>query len=222
MKTLVIAPHPDDEILGCGGTLLRRAAEGGVVGWLVVTAMTESEGWSVERIQQRTEEIERVREGLGIAAEHLYQLGLPAAALDRLPMGTLVAGVSEVFKDFLPEEVFLPHPGDAHSDDRTVFEAASACMKWFRYHSVQRVLTYETLSETDAGLDLTRPFSPTVFVDISAYLERKKTLMRVYSSEIGAFPFPRSEEAIDALARLRGAQAGFMAAESFVLLRERS
>lgn len=221
MKTLVIAPHPDDELLGCGGTLLRRGAEGGTVGWLLMTSITEQGGWSAERIDQRAGEIERVREGLGIATEHLYPLGFPAAELDQVPMSTLVARMSEVFKDFQPEEVLLPHPGDVHSDHRITFEVACACTKWFRYPSVKRVLTYETLSETDAGLDPSRRFQPTVFVDISAYLERKMELMRVYVSEMGAFPFPRSAEALRALAQMRGAQAGFDGAEGFVLLRER-
>nr|WP_242519205.1 PIG-L deacetylase family protein [Halochromatium roseum] len=218
---MVIAPHPDDELLGCGGTLLRRSAEGGTVGWLLMTAITEQGGWSPERIDERAGEIERVREGLGVATQHHYSLGFPTAELDQVPMSTLVARVSEVVRDFQPEEVLLPHPGDAHSDHRSTFEAASACTKWFRYPSVQRVLTYETLSETDAGLDPFRAFQPTVFVDISAYLEKKRALMRVYASEMGAFPFPRSDEALHALARVRGAQVGFEAAEAFRLLRER-
>ena len=221
MKTLVVAPHPDDELLGCGGTLLRRIAEGGTVGWLLMTAITEEGGWSRERIEQRAREIEKVRKGLGIAAQHLYRLDFPTAQLDQQPMDKLVSRVSDVFNDFEPEEVLLPHPGDAHSDHRVTFEAASACTKWFRYPSVRRVLTYETLSETDAGPDPVRVFHPTVFVDISDYLERKIELMRVYESEMGEFPFPRSERALWALAEVCGARAGFDAAEEFMLLRER-
>jgi LmbE family N-acetylglucosaminyl deacetylase len=221
VKTLVIAPHPDDELLGCGGTLLRRSAEGGTVGWLLMTTITEEGGWSRSRIEQRATEIEQVREGLGIASRHLYQLGLPAAELDRQPMDALVSGLSEVFRDFEPEEVLLPHSGDAHSDHRVTFEAASACTKWFRYPSVRRVLTYETLSETDAGLNPSHVFQPTVFVDISSYLERKIELLRTYASEMGDFPFPRSGRALRAQAEVYGARAGFMAAEGFTLLRER-
>ncbi|MDY6868865.1 MAG: LmbE family protein [Chloroflexota bacterium] len=159
---------------------------------------------------------------MGIASRHLYQLGLTTAELDRQPMDTLVSRISEVFRDFEPEEVLLPHPGDAHSDHRHTFEAASACTKWFRYPSVKRVLTYETISETDVGLDTSRGFQPTVFVDISEFLGRKIELMQLYASEMGAFPFPRSEEALQALAQVRGAQAGYAAAEGFMLLRERS
>jgi LmbE family N-acetylglucosaminyl deacetylase len=221
LRTLVIAPHPDDELLGCGGTLLRRRAEGGTVGWLLMTSITADGGWSAEQTRQRAFQIERVREGLSIAPENLYQLGFNPADLDKIPMNILVPRLADVFNDFQPEEVFLPHPGDAHSDHRITFEAACACTKWFRYPSVKRVLTYETLSETDSGLDQSRCFHPTSFVDICEYLERKIELMGIYESEIGIFPFPRSELAMESLARLRGAQAGFMAAEAFVVLKER-
>jgi len=222
VKTLVVAPHPDDELLGCGGTLLRRTAEGGTVAWLLITAITEEGGCSADRIAQRSLEIEQVREGLGIASEHFYPLGFPTAQLDRVPMDTLVSRVSSVFKEFEPEEVLLPYSGDVHSDHRIVFEAASACTKWFRYPSVKRVLAYETLSETDFGIDpRDSGFKPNVYVDISKQIDRKIELMRIYESEMGEFPFPRSEATLRALAQLRGSQAGFGAAEAFLLLVQR-
>jgi len=222
MKTLIVAPHPDDELLGCGGTLLRRVAEGGTVAWLLMTAITKEAGWEVEKIQQRSLEIERVREGLQVAPHHLYALGFPTAELDRIPMNTLVKKISEVFTDFRPDEVLLPYPGDVHSDHRVTFEAASACTKWFRYPSVKRVLAYETPSETDFGIDpRDSGFKPNVFVDIGGQFEQKIELMKIYESEISEFPFPRSEKTLRALAQLRGSQAGFEAAEAFSLLVQR-
>ena len=221
MKTLVVAPHPDDELLGCGGTLLRRSKVAGSVGWLLMTGLTKQGGWSQEKICKRAAEIAEVRKGLGISEEHLFSLEFPTACLDQIPMSKLVSSVSEVFRAFKPEEVFLPYPGDAHSDHRITFEAVSACTKWFRYPSVRSVLAYETLSETDFGIDpKDTGFRPNVFVDISQQLEQKLELMRTYESEMGEFPFPRSEKAIRALARIRGLQTGFEAAEGFVLLRE--
>lgn len=222
MKTLIVAPHPDDELLGCGGTSLRRVAEGGTVAWLLMTAITKEAGWAVEKIQQRAAEIERVREGLHVAPHHLYALGFPTAELDRIPMNILVGKISEVFAEFQPDEVLLPYPGDVHSDHRVTFEAASACTKWFRYPSVKRVLAYETPSETDFGINpRDSGFKPNVFIDISRQFERKIELMKIYESEIGEFPFPRSEKALRALSQLRGSQAGFDAAEAFSLLVQR-
>ena len=220
MKTLIVAPHPDDELLGCGGTLLRRANEGGTVGWLLMTAITKENGWSTERIDQRTLEIAQVREGLRIAHNHFYPLNFPAAALDQFPMSRLVGEISNVFSSFSPNEVILPHPGDAHSDHRVTFEAASACTKWFRYPSVKRVLTYETLSETEFGLNpVDHSFRPNFFVNISDHLDLKFSLLKIYQSEFGEHPFPRSLDAVQALALLRGAQMGVKAAEAFQILR---
>ena len=222
MKILVIAPHPDDELLGCGGTLLRRKSEGAILGWVIMTKISEDTGWSKNSVQERENEIEQVRKGLGVQPEHLFQLGFPTTKLDTFPMGELIAKVSEVFQTFQPEEVFIPHQGDVHSDHRITFEAVSACTKWFRYPSVKRVLSYETLSETEFSLDSTKTFHPNVFVDISDYFGQKLELLRIYASELGEFPFPRSETAIQALAQFRGSSSGFENAEGFELLLERN
>lgn len=217
---LVIAPHPDDELLGCGGTLLRRRSEGWDLAWMIVTAMSESLGWTPERIRERSAEIERVAEGVGFS--RVYSLGLPPARLDGMDTADIIAAMSPAFKDFQPAEVLLPHRGDVHSDHRVVFEAGYACTKWFRYPSVHRVLSYETPSETDAGINSETLFRPNVFVDISDQLGRKLELLSLYRSEMGEHPFPRSTTTLQSLAQWRGASAGFYAAEAFELLRERS
>lgn len=219
MKTLVIAPHPDDELLGCGGTLLRRKAEGAAVGWLIVTGISTDTGWTPERVRTRDAEIDAVSRAVGFDA--VFNLGLPTTRLDEVPLGDLVTRMSAVFRDFAPTEVLLPNRGDAHSDHRIVFDAAVACTKWFRYPSVRRVLAYETLSETDFGLAPGEAFEPNYFVDISAHLEAKLAALRLYASELHDFPFPRSIEALRALAAVRGVASGFDAAEAFHLLRER-
>lgn len=219
MKVIVIAPHPDDEVLGAGGTLLRRKAEGSVVAWVIVTTITAESGFSDEKIKQRSVEIERVSKLFGFDA--VFELNFPTTQLDEIPMGDLVAEFSNVFNAFEPEEVFVPHPADVHTDHGVVFNAVASCTKWFRYPSVKRVLAYETLSETDFGLRTEQGFRPNSFVNIEPYLEEKLRAMDIYSSELGDFPFPRSHEAIRALATLRGAASGFKAAEAFELLRER-
>ena len=218
-RVLVIAPHPDDETLGCGGTLLRMAESGAQLAWLIATRISEEAGFTPQRVQGRDAEIEKVRSLLGFA--EVFQLPLPTRQLDAVPMAELVEQFSAVFKAFRPEHVFLPHRSDVHSDHRVVFDAGAACAKWFRYPSVQRLLSYETISETDFCLDTRSPFQPNCFVDISRYLERKLEIVAAYESELGPFPFPRSIEALRALAAVRGAAAGFTAAEAFQLLRER-
>ena len=199
MKILVIAPHPDDELLGCGGTLLRRKSEGAILGWVIMTKISEVTGWSKNSVQERENEIEQVQKGLGVQPEHLFQLGFPTTKLDTFPIEELIAKVSELFHIFQPEEIFIPHRGDVHSDHRITFEVVSACTKWFRYPSVKKVLAYETLSETEFGLESSLAFKPNVFVDITTYFEQKIELLKIYSSELGEFPFPRSETAVKTL-----------------------
>ena len=219
MKTIVIAPHPDDEVLGVGGTLLRRKAEGASLAWVIVTAVSTAAGWSEAKVRQRVDDVERATALFGFDA--VFELGFPTTRLDRAPLGDLIAAIGAAFESFAPNEVFIPHGGDIHSDHRVVFEAAASCTKAFRYPSIQRVLAYETLSETDFGLRRESCFRPNVFVDIDAFLDGKVRALEIYASELGEFPFPRSREAIRALAAVRGVAAGFKAAEAFELLRER-
>jgi N-acetylglucosamine malate deacetylase 1 len=216
---LCIAPHPDDETLGCAGTLLRHAAEGAAVHWLVMTAMDERQGFKAERIATRAAEIDRVAEAYGFAGVH--RAGLPTTRLDTLPMSDLVGAVAGVVRDINPRTVYVPYRNDAHSDHAVVFDAAVACCKSFRYPSIKQVLAYETLSETEFGLRPDDPgFRPNLFVDTSAWLDRKIEIMKLYAGELSNFPFPRSEECLRAQAMLRGSQAGVRAAEAFMILKE--
>ncbi|MSQ92717.1 MAG: PIG-L family deacetylase [Gammaproteobacteria bacterium] len=218
-SVLVVAPHPDDETLGCGGTLLRLGSEGAKLHWLIATEMTP-DGYSAEQRGIRDAEIVAVAKHYGFAS--LTLLGLPAARLDSQPRHALVAGVAKAVADIQPDTVFLPNPGDVHTDHTVVFEACQSALKWTRAPWVRRVSVYETLSETDLALSPRYPqFRGNSHVDISATLDGKVAAMQMYRSEVGAFPFPRSPEAMRAQAATRGAAAGFRAAEAFMILSER-
>jgi LmbE family N-acetylglucosaminyl deacetylase len=219
MRTIVIAPHPDDETLGVGGTLLRRKNEGSQVAWVVVTNISVEAGWSSEEVQKREEELQQIAEMYRF--DEVYSLNFLSTQLDAIPLSEIIGALSDVFTSFAPKEVFLPHSSDIHSDHRVVFNAVAAGTKWFRHPSIRRVLAYETLSETDFGLNASLGFKPNVFVDITDFIDKKIQAANVYASELGKFPFPRSPEAIRALASVRGATSGFQAAEAFELLRER-
>jgi len=219
-KVVVVAPHPDDETLGCGGTILRHIAEGDAVHWLIVTHIAEDLGFSKERVTKREEEIRTIANRYGLS--QTTNLAFPTTRLDRTPIGEVVQAIGSVFRDVEPQVVYVPYRGDIHTDHAVVFDAVASCTKWFRYPSIRRVLAYETPSETDFALDPdTNGFRPNVFVDVTEYLDDKISIMQVYDSELGTHPFPRSESSIRALATLRGAAAGCEAAEAFMLLRER-
>jgi LmbE family N-acetylglucosaminyl deacetylase len=216
---LVVAPHPDDETLGCGGTLLKHKTSGDKIHWLIITKIDEEAGYSAERISTRNHEIKTVSTIYGF--DSVVNLNLPTTKLDIIPMQQLVDMIGQAIQKIRPEILYVPFPGDIHTDHKVVFQAVAACSKWFRFETIKRVLAYETLSETDFAINPdTNVFKPNVFVDISEFLQEKLQIMQTYKSEMGLFPFPRSEKAIIALSQIRGAVAGCEAAEAFMLLKE--
>jgi LmbE family N-acetylglucosaminyl deacetylase len=215
---MVIAPHPDDETLGCGGTLLRHIAEGDTVYWLIATQMNHLDGYSSAQMDKRQREIQQVRRDYGFS--DVFELPFRAAQLDALPLSQLVKSISDIFIQVKPDTLYIPFRNDAHSDHGCVFDAVSACSKSFRYPFIKTVYAYETLSETGFALSVgADSFNPNCYVGIEGYVERKLMIMQHYDSEVGEFPFPRSMQAIRALAQLRGTQASCHAAEAFMLLK---
>ena len=216
---LVVAPHPDDETLGCGGTLLKHVARGDRVHWIVFTSISTAQGFTEERVRSRENEISRVAKSYGFASTHL--LDFPTMQLDRVPKADLVGALGAVVKQLEVHTLYVPYRNDAHSDHAAVFDAAASCAKTFRYPSVKSVRAYETLSETEFGIRPDDPgFRPNLFVDVSGFLDRKLEIMSIYASEMAPFPFPRSDVALRALAQLRGTQCGATAAEAFMMLKE--
>jgi LmbE family N-acetylglucosaminyl deacetylase len=132
----------------------------------------------------------------------------------------LISQISSLFHEIKPEVIYTVNRSDAHSDHRIVTEAIIACTKSFRYPFIKKLLMYECISETEFAAALPeRMFIPNYFVDISDYMDRKTFLIKIYESEIGEHPFPRSIENIKALGMFRGATAGVKYAESFQLLK---
>jgi LmbE family N-acetylglucosaminyl deacetylase len=216
---LVVAPHPDDETLGCGGTLFRHKDEGDTLFWLIATAATPALGFSEEFISRRQTEIRAVAQRYGFAS--VFELNYPTTTLDTIPKREIIQAFSGVFSEAKPDICYLPNPGDAHSDHAACFDAAIALSKWFRTSSVQQILVYETLSETHfKPLPHAHGFVPNYYINIEAQMERKLATMRLYEGEMGVFPFPRSEEAMRAQAMVRGCEAGMHAAEAFVLVKQ--
>ena len=218
-KVLVIAPHADDETLGCGGTLLRHAHSGDELYWVILTAVKKEYGYDERFVASRAKEIESV--GSSYPFKRIFQFQYAPAKLDTIAMQELVTQLGEVFSQVNPNQVYIPFSGDVHTDHQRAHEACCACIKWFRYPSVKKVLSYEVLSETEFGVNSSQArFNPNVFVDISDYIDKKVELCKIFESELAEFPFPRSERAIRSLADVRGAASGFNAAEAFMLIKE--
>lgn len=218
-QIIIISPHPDDETLGCGGAILKHSAAGDTIHWLIVTSMSEKQGFSPQVIKQRQEEIESVAQMYDF--ETVHNLNLPTTRLDEIPIGDIINGISKVLLEVKPHTVYLPNRSDVHSDHRIVFNAAWSCCKIFRFPFIRRVLMYEIPSETDFAPALPESaFFPNIFSDISPHLDRKIEIMREYRDELREHPFPRSEQNIRSLATVRGATANVKYAEAYMLLRE--
>jgi len=214
-KVLIIAVHPDDETLGCGGTLLKHKANGDEIHWLICTQTDEEKDF----YKIREKEIEKVTKMYGFYS--VTNLKLKTMQVDEYSMSELIVKISKVINEVKPNIIYLPFKGDVHSDHRKIFEASYSCTKSFRYPFIKKIYMIETLSETEfAPSTKEDSFIPNIFVDISDYMEKKVEIMKVFQSELAEHPFPRSERNLRALSTLRGATAGCEYAESFVLLKE--
>ena len=216
MNILVVSPHPDDETLGAGGTICRYVDEGHDVYWLNITTMRNSGLFTEEIMKHREKQIEAVVKFYGI--KKYYQLDFPTTKLEEIRTSRAIGEISKIISEIKPEIVILPDYNDAHSDHKFVFDWCYACTKTFRYPYVKQIMTMEILSETDFGRP-ENPYLPNYYVDITNYMGDKLEAVKIYDTELGEPPFPRSLKNIEALARLRGAAAGVMYAESFRVLK---
>ena len=220
MKVLAISSHPDDETLGCGGTLLKHRFSGDSIFWLITTRAAGKQ-WSDETRTQKEDEIRQVAEAYHM--KKIFRLDFPAAGLDTLPLADLMEPIRNAISQVKPDIVYLVHKGDVHTDHIITHTAVMSVLKPFymNHLGVRRILSYETLSSTEAAPP--RPdsvFLPNVFTDITQYIEKKIKLMELYKTETHSDPMPRGRGAIRALARYRGATIGIEHAEAFMLIRE--
>ena len=218
MKILVIAPHPDDEVLGTGGTIAKHVAAGDEVTVCVVTKGCEPL-FSSGSVAQVREECRKADAFLGV--KETVFLDFPAAMLETVPRYALNDALVQLIQDLKPDTVFLPHRGDMQLDHKMTVDAVMVALRPKYPHIVKRIYAYETLSETGWDVpNVENEFIPTAYSDISDYLEKKIEALGLYQSQIGNYPNPRSVQAVQALAMYRGATINRKAAEAFVLIRE--
>lgn len=216
---LVIAAHPDDEVLGCGGTMARAAAEGAAVHVLFLADGVSARGGGTADVAAA---LARRREAAVAAAAALGARppafgDFPDNRLDGVPLIEIVQRVEEAIARIHPATVITHHGGDLNIDHRLVHQAVVTACRPLPGSSVRALWCFETVSSTEwASAAIGDAFRPTLYVDIAAFLEAKLRALDCYGEEMRAFPHARSREAVEALARLRGASAGRGAAESFV------
>ena len=218
MNVLVIAPHPDDEILGCGGTIANRVATGHNVYVCIVTKGCPPL-FDEKFVEQGRSECREADKYLGV--KETCFLDFPAAMLEEVPRYRLNDGINAIVQRIKPEEVYIPHRGDMQIDHKMVVDASMVALRPKYEHKVKRIYAYETLSETGWDVPNTvNEFIPTVYEDISDTISKKIEAMSIFKSQLSVFPAARSLGAIEALAKYRGATVNVMAAEAFTLIRE--
>jgi N-acetylglucosamine malate deacetylase 1 len=222
---LVVAAHPDDEVLGCGATLARLSGSGRPIHVLLMadgeSARSNTAGASGvdAAVAARRDAARHAAEVLGCAS--VTTLSMPDNRMDRLEILDVVQQIEECMRLHRPSVVFTHHFGDVNVDHRIVHEAVITACRPQPAHHVQRLLFFEVASSTEwrpAGSG--QAFCPNYFVDVTATLPKKLEALDAYRSELRPFPHPRSFEAITALARWRGASVGVEFAEAFMLGRE--
>lgn len=224
MTILVFAPHPDDEVIGCGGTIARHIAEGDMVFVCIVTrgkppVYNHSPSLLKEIPHDLYDEIEKSHSILGI--KKTYYLQFPAVMLETVPRHELNRKVSELVNRIKPDVVYMPHFGDIQKDHALTSEAVMVAARPKGESIIQAVYSYETLSETEWNIPhASNAFIPNLYVDISEFLNKKLEAMKSFRSQLCEFPNPRSIEAMTALAKYRGSTMGADAAEAFMLIRE--
>lgn len=220
-RVLVVAVHPDDETLGCAGTLLKHKDQGDEIYWMIITSIrNHPNGYPISVVEKRDQTIKAVADAY--AFNGVVELNIPTTLVDKSDLGLLVSKAGKSIDDIKPDVVYLMHEHDVHSDHRVSFAAIYSCLKSFRHPYVKRIYSFESLSETEfAVATASNTFIPNVFVDITDYIDKKLGIMSMYDTELMEEPYPRSLSSIKSLARVRGSRAGVMYAEAFQLLYEK-
>jgi N-acetylglucosamine malate deacetylase 1 len=222
-KVLIVGAHPDDEILGVGGTAAKLAQQGYQVQPLIVAegATSRSSGNDIgsksDAVNLLTQCANRAAEALNIAPPQI--LGLPDNRLDSLDLLDVIKPIEAICEELKPNIVYTHHSGDLNLDHRIVHQAVITACRSLPGSTVKAIYAFETLSSTEWGSQ-TDTFRPTRFVDISETLEKKITALTHYEPEMREFPHPRSLAAVEHNARLRGAYCGCLAAEAFEVVLE--
>jgi N-acetylglucosamine malate deacetylase 1 len=218
MKVMVISPHPDDETLGCGATLLKHKKNKDKIYWLNVTKAGIDSNYSDKFIKKREQEIKKVCKSYKF--DGYYNSNFPTKFLDQIPTSNLIDSLNVFINKIKPNKIFIPSNSDVHSDHKIVYSICQNFAKTFRYPFVKKILSYETISETNFNFTNKNSFNPNVFEDVTFFLNKKISIMKIYKSELKKHPFPRSVDAIKSLAILRGSQANYKYAEGFELIKE--
>jgi len=223
-SVLVIAAHPDDEVLGCGGTIARLSQEGHLVHIAILgegitsryAKRSEADANLIDALHKRSRQVADL---LGV--DQLSQHDLPDNRFDTIPLLDVVKHIETLISQLQPRVIYTQHGGDLNIDHSMVYRATLTATRPMVDTPVKTVYAYEVASSTEWAFQRFSPiFHPNMFVDISGTLDLKLRAMQLYESETRPFPHPRSAEALRAIAMRWGSVAGLQMAEAFELVRD--
>lgn len=213
-RILVVAAHPDDEVLGVGASLARHVAEGDIVNILILAQGASSRGDDQGAVDQLRTAAAAAAAALGAQAPQFG--GLPDNKMDELALLDIVKRVEAVIAQIKPHIVYTHHGGDLNVDHRLTHQAVVTACRPLPGSNLSAIYTFETASSTEWGSTAQgEAFKPTRYVDVSDFMENKRAALACYQMEMRPFPHARSMQAVDALATLRGAHSGLEQAEAF-------
>jgi LmbE family N-acetylglucosaminyl deacetylase len=223
MNVLVVAAHPDDEILGCGGTMTRLTREGHEVRIAILaegmsSRFAQREDADQKQLQRLHAQAQQAADKVG--AKELILCKLPDNRMDTVPLLDVVKLVEDLVERFRPEVIYTHHPGDLNVDHGVVHRAVLTATRPAPGQCVREIYAFEVPSSTEWAFQHVEPlFRPNVFVDITETLETKIKALACYDTEMREFPHPRSAEALRAIATRWGSVVGLQAVEAFELIR---
>ncbi|MBH90032.1 MAG: GlcNAc-PI de-N-acetylase [Magnetovibrio sp.] len=221
---LVVAAHPDDEVLGCGGTIAKHTQSGDKVHILIIAEGLTS--------RQKKQDVKKIEKGLktlqknsskaaqALGAEEPHFFGFPDNRLDSINLLDIIKPIENIVKEIRPDSIYVHHGGDLNIDHQIVNRAVITACRPLPEFSVKNIFTYETVSSTEWGIETQAPFRPTRFINISDTISNKLSALKAYDSEMRPYPHARSFENVEYLARTRGASVGIEFAEAFTVIRE--
>ena len=223
-KVLIFAAHPDDEVLGCGGTISHHRKKGDKVG---VCYLSEGVSSRFEYIKKNEWNKEvQLRKDMAAKASSILDfqiikfLDLPNLRMEDQSKLELVKEILKIIKTFNPDIVYVNFPGDLNTDHQVTFKTVFTALRPHPNNNVKILRCYEVLSSTDWSANIDEPkFNPDTYIDITQFVDKKMESVDAYIDEMRPFPHPRSTEVITSLMKYRGSQVGFKFAEAFVTIK---
>ncbi len=214
-KILIVSAHPDDEVIGMGGTMKKHQKAGDELYWLIMTDAA-GEQWSDAYRAQKEKEVKLVADFFRI--KKVFRAGFPAMALNTISTADMCEAVTKSLEETKASIVYSPPPKDINTDHANVFDAVRVAVRGLPSSYVKEFIAYE-IPTTTRFCDDTSFFVPNCYVDISKEIKEKVRALNVYKTEVRAFPHPRSPQGLEIAARERGLALGVECAEAFKIIK---